>query len=124
MAKLTADVTILESLATLLGMVHEGIFTSSDQEMLDEMIGMILIDDGYLNEGHMTPKQLMAARRNRIKNHSKLEMIAKKKKLCMDRLKASGRDIYGLACGSNGMPHRVNKARSKAARKGSIGRRI
>lgn len=114
--------TLLESLELLSELVESNAIVSHNFDLLDEAVDAILENSDLLSEGHMTPKQLMAARRNRIKNKSKLAMIARKKQKCMDRLKASGK-IAGMACGSDGTPHRINPKLSKAARKGAHGRR-
>lgn len=117
-------IALLESLNVLLEMAKQGVLTLRDNIILDETIELIMIDEGddVLTEKRMSAEALLKARRYRLKKRSQLARIAKKKQICMDRAKASGRNMYGFACGSDGTIHKVNKSRSKAARIGARSR--
>ena len=67
----------------------------------------------------MSAKAKMAARKYRKKNRAKLAMIAKKKKRCL--VKIAGKTDK-LSCNSKGQIKRIDKKRSRAAKRGAKSR--
>jgi hypothetical protein len=67
----------------------------------------------------MSAAAKMKARKYRKKNRTKLKMIAKKKKRCMVKI-AGKTDKF--ACNSKGQVKKIDKARSRAAKRGARSR--
>jgi len=118
--------SLVEALETLIEMVEEGALTADEIEVLDEAVDFISEDfDGEedmeeeLSEKKMSSAAKMKARKYRKKNRTKLKMIAKKKKRCL--VKIAGKTDK-LACDSKGRPHRIDKKRSRAAKRGARSR--
>ena len=121
----TMKETLIEALETLIEMVEEGALTADELEVLDEAVEFITEDfDGEVVEEELTEKRMsaaakMKARKYRKKNRAKLTMIAKKKKRCL--VKIAGKTDK-LSCNSKGQAKRIDKARSKAAKRGARSR--
>ncbi len=112
---------LVEALEVLIEMIKENALTENEIEVLDETIDLITesVDVEELTEKKMSAKAKMAARQYRLKNKARLAVIAKKKKACMAKIAGK---TDKLACGSDGRPHRIDRARSKAARMGAKSR--
>lgn len=110
---------LAEALQVLIDMINENALTADEIEVLDDAITFVTEAEEELTEKKMSAQAKMAARKYRLKNRAKLALIAKKKKACMARI-AGKTDT--LACGSDGRPHRIDKARAKAARLGAKSR--
>lgn len=120
----TTNDTLVEALHILIEMVTEGALTDEELSNLDETITFItesvVNGDEELNEKRMSAKALLQSRKYRLKNKSKLAMIARKKANCEAKLKLDGK--AGYSCNSKGMIHKVDRSRSKAARMGARSR--
>lgn len=112
---------LVEALQVLIDMINEGALTAEEVGVLDSTVDFITesVDTETLTERKMSPKALMAARKYRLKNKARLAIIAKKKAACMAKI-AGKTDT--MACGSNGRPHKIDRARAKAARMGAKSR--
>jgi len=120
----TTKDALIEALETLIEMVEEDVLSEDELEVLDEAVDFITEDfDGEdveeeLTEKRMSPKAKAAARKYRQKNRMKLKKIAKLKKKCM--VKIAGKE--NMSCNSKGQIKRIDKARSKAAKRGAKSR--
>ena len=120
----TTKDALIEALETLIEMVEEDILSEDEVEVLDEAVDFITEDfDGEDVEEELTEKKMSAkakakARKYRQKNRMKLKKIAKLKKKCM--VKIAGKE--GMTCNSKGQVKRIDKARSKAAKRGARSR--
>lgn len=110
--------SLVEALETLIAMVKDDALTADELTVIDEAVEFIANSEEELSEKKMSAKALMNARKYRLKNKGKLAMIAKRKARCA--VKIAGKE--GFACNSMGMPHKVDKARSKASMKGARSR--
>lgn len=110
--------SLVYALETLIEMVKDNALTTDELNVLDEAVEFIANSEEELTEKKMSAKALMQARKYRLKNKGKLAMIAKRKARCA--VKIAGKE--GFACNSMGMPHKVDKARSKASMKGARSR--
>ncbi len=118
----TTKETLIEALETLIEMVQEDVLDDDEVEVLDKVINFIAEDlDGEeaLNEKRMSSAAKMQAKKYRLKNKAKLNIIAKKKKKCS--VKIIGKEDK-LACNSKGQVKRIDKARSRASKKGARSR--
>lgn len=117
--------SLVEALETLIDMVEDGVLSEDEIEVLDEAVEFITEDfdsedaEEELNEKRMSAKAKMAARKYRKKNRAKLAMIAKKKKRCL--VKIAGKTDK-LSCNSKGQIKRIDKKRSRAAKRGAKSR--
>lgn len=116
---------LIEALETLIEMAEEDAIDLDEMEILDDAIDFIAeglddeIDEEELTEKRMSAKAKMAARRYRLKNRAKLKMIAKKKKRCMAKIAGK---TDKLTCNSKGQVKRIDKKRSRAAKRGARSR--
>lgn len=110
--------SLVYALETLIEMVKDNALTTDEVKVLDEAVEFIANSEEELSEKKMSAKALMHARQYRLKNKGKLAMIAKRKARCAAKI--AGKE--GFACNSMGMPHKVDKARSKASMKGARSR--
>ena len=110
---------LAEALQVLIDMINENALTADEIEVLEDAITFVTETEEELTEKKMTQQAKMAARKYRLKNKGKLALIAKKKKACMAKIAGK---TDKLACGSDGRPHVIDKARSKAARLGAKSR--
>lgn len=120
----TTNDTLVEALHILIEMVTEGALTDEELSNLDETITFItesvVNGDEELNEKRMSAKALLQSRKYRLKNKSKLAMIARKKANCQAKLKLDGK--AGYSCNAKGQIHKVDRSRSKSARIGARSR--
>ncbi len=120
----TVNDSLVEALTILIDMISEGALTDEETTNLDETIAFITesIVNGEedLNEKRMSASALLKARKYRLKNKSKLAMIARKKANCQAKLKLDGK--AGYSCNSKGQVHKVDLKRSKASRMGARSR--
>lgn len=116
---------LIEALETLIEMVKEEVLTADETEVLDEAVDFISEDfdeieyEEELTEKRMSAKAKMAARRYRKKNRAKLKRIAKLKKRCMSKIAGK---TDKMTCNSKGQIKRIDKARSRAAKRGARSR--
>lgn len=116
--EMTKTEKLVEALKMLIEMAEEEALNESDVELLETFFNEIIDGEEELSEKRMSAKALMAARRYRLKNKGKLAIIARKKATCAARIE----DKEGYACDSKGVPHKVDRARSKAAKLGARSR--
>lgn len=114
--------TLVEALTILIEMVSEGALTDEELTNLNETISFItesvVEGEEELNEKRMSAKALIKARKYRLKNKSKLAMVARKKANCEAKL--AGKP--GYSCNSKGQVHKIDRSRSKSARMGARSR--